>query len=96
MTFVSLMLWRVVRLTQDRALPIAAKSGAASSRLRLCNKLTEVMLNLQLYGEAVEFAYIALDISITLGRKGGKSLHFRWIDHIFRVGLKRNLGYGAF
>uniref|UniRef100_A0A3B4XHE1 SH3 domain and tetratricopeptide repeats 1 n=1 Tax=Seriola lalandi dorsalis TaxID=1841481 RepID=A0A3B4XHE1_SERLL len=37
------------------------------TRLRLCNKLTEVMLSLQLYGDAVEFAQTALDISITQG-----------------------------
>ncbi|XP_019726613.1 SH3 domain and tetratricopeptide repeat-containing protein 1 isoform X1 [Hippocampus comes] len=59
---------KAIMYYRDRALPIAAKSGAASSRLRLCNKLTEVMLNLQLYGEAVEFAHTALDISITLGQ----------------------------
>ncbi len=43
------------------------KSGNVHSRLRLCNKLTELMLSLKLYGEAVEFAQTALDISITLG-----------------------------
>ncbi|XP_061620482.1 SH3 domain and tetratricopeptide repeat-containing protein 1 isoform X2 [Phyllopteryx taeniolatus] len=52
---------------RDRALPIAARSDAVSSKLRLCNKLTEVMLSLQLYGDAMEFAHTALDISITLG-----------------------------
>ncbi|XP_077354939.1 SH3 domain and tetratricopeptide repeat-containing protein 1 isoform X2 [Festucalex cinctus] len=62
---------------RDRALPIAAKSGEVSCRLRLCNKLTEVMLNLQLYGDAVEFAHTALDISITLGEQ----LHERVAYH---------------
>ena len=52
---------------QDRALPIAVKSGSVRSRLRLCNKLTELMLSLKLHGEAVEFAQTALDISVALG-----------------------------
>lgn len=57
----------VCSIMQDRALPIAVKSNNVHTRLRLCNKLTELMLNLKLYGQAVEFAQIALDISITLG-----------------------------
>uniref|UniRef100_A0A665WN91 SH3 domain and tetratricopeptide repeats 1 n=1 Tax=Echeneis naucrates TaxID=173247 RepID=A0A665WN91_ECHNA len=52
---------------RDQALPIAVKSSNSQTRLRLCNKLTEVMIGLQLYGEAIEFAYTALDISITHG-----------------------------
>lgn len=52
---------------QDLALPIATKSNSLHSRLRLCNKLTELMLSLKLYVEAVEFAQTALDISVTLG-----------------------------
>ncbi|XP_030579158.1 SH3 domain and tetratricopeptide repeat-containing protein 1 isoform X1 [Archocentrus centrarchus] len=54
---------------RDRALPIAVKSSSIRSRLRLCNKLTEVMLSLRLYEEAVEFAQIAVDISKTLGER---------------------------
>ncbi len=58
---------------QDRALPVATESGDLRSRLRLCNKLTELMLDLKLDGEAVEFAQTALDISITLGIKTFKT-----------------------
>ncbi|XP_060921986.1 SH3 domain and tetratricopeptide repeat-containing protein 1 isoform X2 [Limanda limanda] len=54
---------------RDHAMPIAVKSSSVRTRLRLCNKLTEVMLSLKLYGEAVEFAQTALDISITLGER---------------------------
>lgn len=57
---------------QDRALPIAGKSSSVRTRLRLCNKLTELMLSLKLYGEAVEFAQMALDISINLGMETSK------------------------
>ncbi|XP_022603608.1 SH3 domain and tetratricopeptide repeat-containing protein 1 [Seriola dumerili] len=58
---------KAITFYRDRALPIAVKSGSVHTRLRLCNKLTEVMLSLQLYGDAVEFAQTALDISITQG-----------------------------
>ncbi|XP_054457610.1 SH3 domain and tetratricopeptide repeat-containing protein 1 isoform X1 [Anoplopoma fimbria] len=58
---------KAITFYRDRALPIAVKSSSVRSRLRLCNKLTELMLSLKLYGEAVEFAQTALDISITLG-----------------------------
>ncbi|XP_049608312.1 LOW QUALITY PROTEIN: SH3 domain and tetratricopeptide repeat-containing protein 1 [Syngnathus scovelli] len=51
----------------DGALPMADRCGAVSSRLRLCNKLAEVMFQLQLYGEALEFAHSALEISVKLG-----------------------------
>ncbi|TNN32619.1 SH3 domain and tetratricopeptide repeat-containing protein 1 [Liparis tanakae] len=58
---------KAITFYRDRALPIAVKSSSLRSRLRLCNKLTELMLHLQLYEDAVEFAQTALDISITLG-----------------------------
>nr|XP_020450570.1 SH3 domain and tetratricopeptide repeat-containing protein 1 isoform X2 [Monopterus albus] len=58
---------KAITFYRDRALPIAMKSSSVRTRLRLCNKLTEVMISLKLYGEAVEFAQTALDISITLG-----------------------------
>ncbi|XP_053199783.1 SH3 domain and tetratricopeptide repeat-containing protein 1 isoform X1 [Scomber japonicus] len=60
---------KAITFYRDRALPIAVKSSSVKTKLRLCNKLTELMLNLKLYGEAVEFAHTALDISITLGER---------------------------
>ncbi|XP_075999814.1 SH3 domain and tetratricopeptide repeat-containing protein 1 [Genypterus blacodes] len=51
---------------RDRALPIAVKNGNVRTKMRLCNKLAELLLCLKLYGEAVEFAQTALDISIAL------------------------------
>uniref|UniRef100_A0A8C6T755 SH3 domain and tetratricopeptide repeats 1 n=1 Tax=Neogobius melanostomus TaxID=47308 RepID=A0A8C6T755_9GOBI len=58
---------KAITFYRDRALPIATKTNSVHSRLRLCNKLTELMLNLKMYGEAVEYAQTALDISIALG-----------------------------
>ncbi|XP_056156219.1 SH3 domain and tetratricopeptide repeat-containing protein 1 [Lampris incognitus] len=53
----------------DRALPIAVKTGDTKTRLRLCNKLAELLLRLKLYGQAVEFAQTTLDLSIALGEE---------------------------
>ncbi|KAM4536714.1 SH3 domain and tetratricopeptide repeat-containing protein 1 [Odontesthes bonariensis] len=58
---------KAITFYRDRALPIAVKSNSTRARLRLCNKLTEVMLCLTLYAEAVEFAQTAVDISVSLG-----------------------------
>uniref|UniRef100_A0A3B5BCB0 SH3 domain and tetratricopeptide repeats 1 n=1 Tax=Stegastes partitus TaxID=144197 RepID=A0A3B5BCB0_9TELE len=60
---------KAITFYRDRALPIAVKSNSSHTRLRLYNKLTEVMLCLKLYGEAVEFAQAAVDISISLGER---------------------------
>ncbi|XP_017282488.1 SH3 domain and tetratricopeptide repeat-containing protein 1 [Kryptolebias marmoratus] len=52
---------------RDRALPIAVRSSSPLTRLRLCNKLTAVMLGLKMYEEAVKVAQTAMEISVTLG-----------------------------
>lgn len=58
---------KAITFYRDRALPIATKTNSVRSRLRLCNKLTELMLNLKMFGDAVEYAQAALDISMSLG-----------------------------
>uniref|UniRef100_H2RS50 SH3 domain and tetratricopeptide repeats 1 n=1 Tax=Takifugu rubripes TaxID=31033 RepID=H2RS50_TAKRU len=58
---------KAIPFYRDRALPISGRSSSVGTRLRLCNKLTELMLRLKLYEEAVEFAQTALDISVSLG-----------------------------
>nr|XP_043877983.1 SH3 domain and tetratricopeptide repeat-containing protein 1 isoform X1 [Solea senegalensis] len=58
---------KAITFYRDLALPMSMKSSCLQTRLRLCNKLTEVMFSLKLYGEAVEFGHMALDISITQG-----------------------------
>ncbi|XP_062240017.1 SH3 domain and tetratricopeptide repeat-containing protein 1 isoform X6 [Platichthys flesus] len=68
---------------RDHAMPIAVKSSSVRTRLRLCNKLTEVMLSLKLYGEAVEFAQTALDISITLGERLNERVGYHRLASLF-------------
>ncbi|XP_069015148.1 SH3 domain and tetratricopeptide repeat-containing protein 1 [Embiotoca jacksoni] len=60
---------KAIYLYRDHALPIALKNNSVRTRLRLCNKLTEVMCCLKLYIEAIEFAQTAVDISISLGER---------------------------
>ncbi|XP_051563111.1 SH3 domain and tetratricopeptide repeat-containing protein 1 isoform X2 [Myxocyprinus asiaticus] len=51
---------------RDRALPIALKTSSVRSQLRLCNKLSELLLQLGQHSEAIEYAQTALDISMNL------------------------------
>ncbi|XP_058638548.1 SH3 domain and tetratricopeptide repeat-containing protein 1 isoform X2 [Onychostoma macrolepis] len=51
---------------RDRALPIAVKTSSVRSQLRLCNKLSELLLQLGQCSEAIEYAQTALDISTSL------------------------------
>ncbi|XP_076581787.1 SH3 domain and tetratricopeptide repeat-containing protein 1 [Chaetodon auriga] len=67
---------KAITFYRDRALPLAGKSNSLRSRLRLCNKLTELMLSLKLYGDAMEFAQTALDISVALGEHLNKRVAY--------------------
>ncbi|XP_016305592.1 SH3 domain and tetratricopeptide repeat-containing protein 1 isoform X2 [Sinocyclocheilus anshuiensis] len=51
---------------RDRALPIAVKTSSVRAQLRLCNKLSELLLQLGQCSEAIEYARTALDISSSL------------------------------
>ncbi len=53
---------------KDRALPIAVKTSSVRSQLRLCNKLSELLLQLGQCSEAIEYTQTALEISLSLGR----------------------------
>ncbi|XP_037614448.1 SH3 domain and tetratricopeptide repeat-containing protein 1 [Sebastes umbrosus] len=74
---------KAITFYRDRALPIAVKSSSVRSRLRLCNKLTELMLSLKLYEEAVEFAQTALDLSITLGESLNERVAYHRLASLF-------------
>lgn len=58
---------KAVCFYRDRALPIAVKTGSVRCQLRLSNKLSELLLQMRMYEEAVEHTQTALDISISLG-----------------------------
>ncbi|GCC24734.1 hypothetical protein chiPu_0003136 [Chiloscyllium punctatum] len=58
---------KAVSFFRDRALPLAIKVENAEVELRLCNKLTELLLHVKTYAEALEYAQTALTLSVTLG-----------------------------
>ncbi|XP_047465969.1 SH3 domain and tetratricopeptide repeat-containing protein 1 [Mugil cephalus] len=60
---------KAITFYRDHALPMAVQAGSVLTKLRLCNKLTEVMLSLKMYGDALEFAHMALDISMRQGER---------------------------
>uniref|UniRef100_A0A672YLT6 SH3 domain and tetratricopeptide repeats 1 n=1 Tax=Sphaeramia orbicularis TaxID=375764 RepID=A0A672YLT6_9TELE len=59
---------KAITFYRDRALPIAVKSNHVHTRLRLCNKLTELMLSLKLHREALEFAQTRLNVRVSYHR----------------------------
>ncbi|XP_072352064.1 SH3 domain and tetratricopeptide repeat-containing protein 1 isoform X1 [Scyliorhinus torazame] len=58
---------KAISFFRDRALPLAVKVENAKVELRLCNKLTELLLHAKMYVEALEYAQTALTRSVTLG-----------------------------
>ncbi|XP_029616422.1 SH3 domain and tetratricopeptide repeat-containing protein 1 isoform X3 [Salmo trutta] len=74
---------KAVCFYRDRALPIAVRTSSTEARLRLSNKLVELLLQLKLYGEAVEFAQAALDISVTLGNRLNERVAFHRLATLY-------------
>ncbi|KAJ8007717.1 hypothetical protein DPEC_G00097060 [Dallia pectoralis] len=68
---------------RDRALPIAVRTSSLEARLRLSNKLVELLLNLKLFGEAVEYAQTSLDLSITLGDRLNERVAFHRLAYLY-------------
>ncbi|XP_048384851.1 SH3 domain and tetratricopeptide repeat-containing protein 1 isoform X3 [Stegostoma tigrinum] len=58
---------KAISFFRDRALPLAVKVENAKVELRLCNKLTELLLHVKTYSEALDYAQTALALSVTLG-----------------------------
>ncbi|XP_005485782.2 SH3 domain and tetratricopeptide repeat-containing protein 1 isoform X2 [Zonotrichia albicollis] len=60
---------KAVTFYRDRALPLALQTGNKTTELRLCNKLVELLMNLKAYEESLEYARVALVISVKLGNQ---------------------------
>ncbi|XP_076992419.1 SH3 domain and tetratricopeptide repeat-containing protein 1 [Tamandua tetradactyla] len=58
---------KAVSFYRDRALPLAVTTGNQEAELRLCNKLVALLAALEAPQEGLEFAHVALALSITLG-----------------------------
>lgn len=55
-------------LFQDRALPLAIKTGNKKAELRLCNKLVQLLVNLQDSEDSLEYAQVSVTLSVKLGK----------------------------
>ncbi|XP_062902369.1 SH3 domain and tetratricopeptide repeat-containing protein 1 isoform X4 [Mobula hypostoma] len=58
---------KAIPFYRDQALPLALKVENAKVKLRLCNKLAELLLNVSTYSEALKYAQMALTLSVALG-----------------------------
>ncbi|XP_048799470.1 SH3 domain and tetratricopeptide repeat-containing protein 1 isoform X2 [Lagopus muta] len=58
---------KAVPFYRDRALPLAVETGNKNTELRLCNKLVELLVNLKVYEESMEYAKTSLMLSVNLG-----------------------------
>ncbi|XP_032711574.1 SH3 domain and tetratricopeptide repeat-containing protein 1 isoform X1 [Lontra canadensis] len=80
---------KAVSFYRDRALPLAGTTGNQEAELRLCNKLVALLAELELPHEGLEFAHMALALSITRGDR----LNERVAYHRLAV-LHQRLGHG--
>lgn len=80
---------KAVSFYRDRALPLAVTTGNQEAELRLCNKLVALLAELELPHEGLEFAHMALALSITRGDR----LNERVAYHRLAV-LHQRLGHG--
>ncbi|XP_029808407.1 SH3 domain and tetratricopeptide repeat-containing protein 1 [Suricata suricatta] len=80
---------KAVSFYRDRALPLASTTGNQEAELRLCNKLVALLAELEAPQEGLEFAHMALALSITLGDR----LNER-VAHHRLAALHRRLGHG--
>uniref|UniRef100_A0A803XV63 SH3 domain-containing protein n=1 Tax=Meleagris gallopavo TaxID=9103 RepID=A0A803XV63_MELGA len=60
---------KAVPFYRDRALPLAVETGNKNTELRLCNKLVELLVNLKVYEESMEYAKASLMLSVNLGNQ---------------------------
>ncbi|XP_049742647.1 SH3 domain and tetratricopeptide repeat-containing protein 1 isoform X2 [Elephas maximus indicus] len=80
---------KAVSFYQDRALPLAVATGNQEAELRLCNKLVALLAELQLPQEGLEFAHVALALSITLGDRLNERVAYHRL-----AALHHRLGHG--
>ncbi|ELK32951.1 SH3 domain and tetratricopeptide repeat-containing protein 1 [Myotis davidii] len=80
---------KAVFFYRDRALPLAVTTGKQEAELRLCNKLAALLTELDLQQEGLEFAHMALALSITLGDRLNERVAYHRL-----AALHQRLGHG--
>ncbi|XP_077822530.1 SH3 domain and tetratricopeptide repeat-containing protein 1-like [Macaca mulatta] len=76
---------------EDRALPLAVTTGnrRVELQLQLCNKLVSLLATLEEPQEDLEFAYMALALSITVGDRLNERVAYHRL-----AALHHRLGHG--
>ncbi|XP_073874195.1 SH3 domain and tetratricopeptide repeat-containing protein 1-like [Macaca fascicularis] len=76
---------------RDRALPLAVTTGnrRVELQLQLCNKLVSLLATLEEPQEDLEFAYMALALSITVGDRPNERVAYHRL-----AALHHRLGHG--
>ncbi|XP_026928665.2 SH3 domain and tetratricopeptide repeat-containing protein 1 isoform X2 [Acinonyx jubatus] len=80
---------KAVSFYRDRALPLASTTGNQEAELRLCNKLVALLAELDVPREGLEFAHMALALSITLGDRLNERVAYHRL-----AALHHRLGHG--
>ncbi|XP_006875383.1 PREDICTED: SH3 domain and tetratricopeptide repeat-containing protein 1 [Chrysochloris asiatica] len=80
---------KAVSFYRDRALPLAMATGNKEAELRLCNKLVALLAALELPQEGLEFAHVALALSIALGDRLNERVTYHRL-----AALHHRLGHG--
>ncbi|KAM4053708.1 SH3 domain and tetratricopeptide repeat-containing protein 1 isoform 2-T2 [Anomaloglossus baeobatrachus] len=68
---------------RDCALPLAVKTENATAELRLSNKLTEILMSMKHYEEALEHAKMALVLSVNLGNQLNERVSYHRLAGIY-------------
>ncbi|XP_045633027.1 SH3 domain and tetratricopeptide repeat-containing protein 1 isoform X2 [Ursus americanus] len=80
---------KAVSFYRDRALPLAVTTGNQEAELRLCNKLVALLAGLESLHEGLEFAHVALALSITRGDRLNERVAYHRL-----AALHQQLGHG--
>lgn len=80
---------KAVSFYRDQALPLAVTTGNQEAELRLCNKLVALLAELEAPEEGLEFAHVALALSITLGDRLNERVAYHRL-----AALHHRLGHG--
>ncbi|XP_035874282.1 SH3 domain and tetratricopeptide repeat-containing protein 1 isoform X1 [Phyllostomus discolor] len=80
---------KAVSFYRDRALPLAVTTENQEAELRLCNKLVALLAELGTPQEGLEFAHVALALSISLGDRLNERVAYHRL-----AALHQRLGHG--
>ncbi|XP_075116445.1 SH3 domain and tetratricopeptide repeat-containing protein 1 [Leptodactylus fuscus] len=68
---------------RDCALPLAVKTENVAAELRLCNKLSEILISMKNYEEALEHAKMALALSVNLENQLNERVSYHRLAGIY-------------